>query len=145
MKSTTEVTNEIRRQVADRVDAGISIRVEWFTQEILSQKDQISGDDADFYVSCAAVFIKDTVKRCIGLYEPKTTAPQDRQLVMDGFDYLQKAYTVDRAGERMLVPVQDLTEDEILVRAEELKAIAKGTQKHALELLGYLRAKQAAA
>lgn len=141
MKSTTEVTNEIRRIVSERVDAGVVIRVEWLTQEILAMKDQIEGDDADFYVACGAIYIKDTVKRCVGDYKPKATAVQDAQIVMDGFDYLQKAYTVERDEEIVLVPVSQLTHAEIEARALELEGMARGCIAHAKELRNYLHSR----
>ncbi|WP_423208772.1 hypothetical protein [Paracoccus yeei] len=145
MRSKTDVTSEIRRLVQERVNAGISIRVEWFTQEILSMKCEIEGDDADFYVACAVDFIKETVKRTVGEYAPKASAATDRQIVMDGFDHMQKAYTVNRDGEQVLVPVQHLTDDEIEARAEEYEAMAKGCIAHAKELRAYRRARGAAA
>jgi hypothetical protein len=137
MQSKTEVTSEIRRLVQDRVDSGIAVRVDWFTQEILTLKCEIEGDDTDFYVACAVGFIKDTVKRCIGDYKPKASSVADAQMVMDGFDHMQKAYTVDREGETVLVPVQHLTSVEIEGRAAELEAMAKGCIAHARELRAY--------
>jgi hypothetical protein len=144
MRSKTEVTQEIRRLVTDRVDAGSTIRVNWFTQEILTMKSEIEGEDADFYVACAADFIRDTVKRCIGDYQPKATAT-DAQIVMDGFDHMQKAYTVTRDNEVVLVPVQDLTPDEIEGRAAELEGMARGCIAHARELRAYNQGRVSAA
>lgn len=142
MRSKTDVTTEIRRLVQDRVGAGISIRVEWFTQEILTMKSEIEGDDADFYVACAVDFIKDTVKRTVGEYAPKASSVTDRQIVMDGFDHMQKAYTVTRDGEQVLVPIQLLTDDEIEARALEYEAMARGCVAHAKELRAYRRGRQ---
>lgn len=137
MRSKTDVMNEIRGIVHERVDAGVTIRVEWLTQEILATKSAIEGDDAEFYIACGVDFIKDAVKRCIGSYEPKATASQDAQIVMEGFDYLQKAYTVERDKETVLVPVDGLTPDEIEARALELEAMARGCIAHAKELRNY--------
>lgn len=145
MRSRTDVTTEIRRMVQDRIDAGVSIRVEWFTQEVLHMKPNIDGDDADFYVACAVDFIKETVKNCIGSYAPKAAAVTDRQIVMDGFDYMQKAYTVQRNGEQLLVPVQCLTDEELEARALEYEAMARGCIAHAKELRAYRRSRNAGA
>jgi hypothetical protein len=142
MRSKTDVTREIRSLVQDRIAAGVIVRVDWFTAEILAMKCNVSGEDADFYIACGADVIRDTVKRCIGDYQPQaTTSPQ---LVMDGFDHLQKAYTVDREGERVLVPVDLLTDQEIEARAAELEEMARGCIAHARELRGYSRIRSAA-
>lgn len=142
MRSKTEVTREIRALVQDRIAAGVIVRVDWFTAEILAMKSRIEGEDADFYLACGADVIRDTVKRCIGDYEPQATT--SAQLVMDGFDHLQKAYTVNRDGERVLVPVDLLTDVEIEGRAAELDDMARGCIHHAHELRGYQRARAAA-
>lgn len=58
MKSTTEVTREVRRIVQDRINSGAAVRVEWLTTEILAMKDRIEGEDADFYIACGTDFVK---------------------------------------------------------------------------------------
>ena len=145
MRSKTDVTREIRGMVQDRIEAGVIIRVDWFTTEILSMKDKIEGDDADFYIACGVDFIKESVKRCIGDYKPKAAMIIDAQIVMDGFDHMQKAYTFDRDGEQVLVPVDMLTSDEIEGRARELEAMAKGCISHARELRAYAASRADAA
>ena len=117
--------------------------MEWLTTEILAMKDRIEGDDADFY-RLRWDYIKDTVKRCIGAYAPKAAAATDAQIVMEGFDYMQKAYTVTRADEVVLVPVHLLSDAEIEARALELEAMAKGCIAHARELRAYVSGRIAA-
>lgn len=139
MRSKTDVTAEIRSIVSDRINSGVIVRVEWLTTEILSMKSDIEGEDADFYIACGVDFIKDTVKRVVGDYRPKASATTDAQIVMDGFDHMQRAYTVDRDRETVLVPVHLLSDVEIEGRALELEAMAKGCILHARELREFLR------
>jgi hypothetical protein len=146
MRSKTDVTNEIRKLVGDKVDAGVVVRIEWLTTEILAMKSDFYGDDADFYVACGVDFIKQAVKDSIGAYKPKAEATtRDAQIVMDGFDYMQRAYTVVRDGETVLVPVDQLTGEEIEGRALELEAMARGCIAHAKELRAYGRGRGMAA
>lgn len=140
MKSTTEVTREIRRMVQDKLDSGVAIRVEWLTTEIIASKDQIDGDDADFYIACGVDFIKKTVKRVIGEFEPKTE--QSAQIIMPGFDHLQKAYTVTRNEQVTLVPVTMLTDMELEMRAQEYEAMAKGCLSHAKEIRAFIMGRE---
>lgn len=141
MRSKTDVTAEIRSIVSDRINSGLIVRVEWLTTEILAMKSNIEGEDADFYIACGVDFIKDTVKRVVGDYRPKASAVTDAQIVMDGFDHMQRAYTVEREGETVLVPVYLLSEAEIEGRAVELEAMAKGCIAHARELRAFQRAR----
>jgi len=144
MRSTTDVTREIRAIIDSRIASGVAVRVEWLTTEILAAKSQIDGEDADFYVACAVDFIKGTVKRCIGAYAPKAGAATDPQIVMDGFDHMQRAYTVPRDGETVLVPVHLLSDEELEARAAEYEAMAIGCVAHAKELRAYRRGRAAA-
>ena len=137
MRSKTDVTHEIRKIVTDRLNAGLIIRAEWLTTEILAMKADIDGEDADFYVACAVDFIRDTTKRCIGDYAPKASAKTDAQILMQGFDYMQRAYTVERDDEICVVPVQLLTDEEIEGRAIDLESMARGCIAHAKELRAY--------
>lgn len=144
MRSKTDVTSEIRGIVSDRINSGVIVRVEWLTTEILALKHRITGDDADFYIACGVDFIKDTVKRVVGDYRPKASAVTDAQIVMDGFDHMQRAYTVTRDDEIVLVPVNLLSDDEIETRALELEGMARGCIAHARELRAF-KAERAAA
>ena len=136
MKSTTEVTREIRRIIQDKLDAGLSVRVEWLTTEIIASKDQIDGEDADFYIACGVDFIKNAVKRVIGEFKPKPD--QNAQIIMPGFDHLQKAYTVMRDEQVTLVPVTMLTDPELEARAQEYEAMAAGCTAHADEIRTFI-------
>jgi len=144
MRSTADVNREIRRIVGARVEAGMIVRVEWLTHEILALKSNIEGEDAAFYVACGVKFIRDAVRDCVGAYKPKPTAEPDVQIVMEGFDYMQRAYTVSRESEVLLVPVDQMTDTEIEARAVELEAMARGCITHARELRNYAAMRQAA-
>jgi hypothetical protein len=52
---------------------------------------------------------------------------------------MQRAYTVDRDRETVLVPVHLLSDAEIEGRALELESMAKGCILHARELREFLR------
>lgn len=143
MKSTTEVTREIRKIVQERIDAGAIVLVEWMTTEILSQKSDIEGDDADFYLACGADFVKKCVKRVVGEFEPKSAT--NETLLFDGFDHLQKAYTVVREEQVVLVPVTLLSDAELEGRALEMEAMAKGCLSHAKEIRAFVMGRDKAA
>ncbi|MCP4542388.1 MAG: hypothetical protein GY832_35140 [Chloroflexi bacterium] len=136
MQSRKDVTREICKIVQDHIDAGLLVRVEWLTTEIIAMKDKIEGDDADFYVTCGIDFIKTTVKHVIGGYAPKPKT--DQQLIMDGFYHLQKAYTVERDGEITLVPVTMLGDSELKARAIEYETMSKGCLAHAMEIRSFI-------
>ena len=138
------VASEVRRFIADKVASGQTIVVEWLTNEIISAKSAIEGADAAFYRTCAFSHVKEIVKRSIGKYD-KREPETDRQIVMDGFEHLQIAYTVERQGDVVLVPVNQLTDHELLARAREYDEMARGCRSHAREIRDYVRERSEAA
>ena len=141
--SDTSVTSQVRKFIADKVSRGEIIVVDWLTNEIISNKASIQGDDEPFYRVCAYIHVKDVVKRCIGKYDVKPIT--DSQLTLDGFEHLQVAYTVTRADQIVLVPVNQLSDRELLGRADEYEQMAKGCRAHAREIRSYIASRSVAA
>jgi hypothetical protein len=131
------IYSEVRKHIADKVAQGEVVVVDWMTHEIVAKHSDISGDDTEFYRVCAYSEIKRTVSKCIGKYNAKPET--DDQLVLDGFEYVQVAYTVQRNGRVELVPVDQLTDWEIESRAREYEAMAIGCRAHARELRAFAR------
>ena len=137
MTKTESVYREVAEFVRKKTDDGAIVQVDWLATEFLGRKDQIDWDDAPFYTVCAHHHIREIAKQCIGKYKPK---PQtDNQIVLLGFEHLQKAYPVERSGERLLVPVHLLTDDELEARALEYEDMAKGCIAHAKEIRSFVR------
>ena len=140
---TDSIFTEVRDFIQSRLDAGIILRADWVTAEILASKTEPECEDADFYLLCARDKIADVVRRCLGKFKPATET--DDQLRLPGFDHLQKAYPVERGGESLLVPVDLLTVEELEARAAEYDAMASGCRAHARELREFARRASVAA
>lgn len=134
--------SEVREYIQDQLSAGVIIRAEWVTAGILHAKAEPECEDADFYLLCARAHLAEIVKRCIGKYKAATVT--DDQLVLPGFDHLQRGYQVERENVRLLVPTDLLTDDEIEARASEYEAMAAGCRAHARELRDFLERRKAA-
>lgn len=141
-KDIKDIQSLIARLVADKIDAGHVVNMQWATKEILDTYCDIEGRDVDFYLITAKFYIADLVKRCIKKYEtPGQTA--SGQIVMDGFEHLQKAYPVDRGEGREIVPVSQLSDAELEDRAADYEKMAAGCKKHALEIRQYINSRSA--
>lgn len=92
--SETSIYPEVRKLIADKIDRGDVVVIDWLTHEIISSKAGIEGPDVEFYRVCAFTHVKDVVKRCVGKYDAKPST--DRQLVLSGFEHLQVAYSLMR-------------------------------------------------
>lgn len=56
------------------------------------------------------------------------------QLVLDGFEKLQKYYMVTRDDERVGVHIYDMSKEELLQKKQELRAMRKGLEIHEDEI-----------
>lgn len=133
---------EVRKFIQDRIDAGVILRAEWVTAEILGSKSDPECDDADFYLICARNHIAEVVKKCIGKYQSK---PVSDAPVLKGFEHMQSGYLVEREGVRVLVPTDMLTDAELLARADEYDAMAVGCRAHAREIRDFVERRALAA
>jgi hypothetical protein len=134
--SESSISTEVRKFIADKIDNGETIVVAWLANEFVSSKSGIEGDDVEFYRDCAILQLKGIVRACVGTYDAKPVV--DAQLTLDGFEYLQCAYSVTRADQVVLVPVKQLSDSELLGRADEYDLMAKGCRAHAREIRSYI-------
>lgn len=135
----SDVSKEVRKIIADKIASGETIVVDWLAHEIVAGKSAIDGDDAPFYRVCAYTHVRDVVKRCVGKYDVKPTT--DEQLILAGFEHLQVAYSVCRGDQTVLVPVDQLSDRELLDRAAEYELMARGCRAHAAEIRSYVQAR----
>jgi hypothetical protein len=136
------IYTECKKFVHDRVEAGVITRTDWMTSEYLGTKDRVEGDDLPFYRVCAIAHVNEVMKQVVGKYDSKKERA-DSQLVFPGFSHMQKAYTVQRDGIRLLVPVSLLTDEEIEARAAQYDEMAQGCRDHARELREFKSARGA--
>lgn len=134
------IHSEIRKLIADCVQRGEARTVASYVDIVMADHSAIEGDDADFYLVCTRARIKDIVSKTIGKFQPKAQA-SDRQLVLDGFEHLQVAYTFERGGETILIPVNQCSDIELLRRAAEYDDMANGCRAHSRELREYVEAR----
>lgn len=130
--------------VSNKIDAGQVVNQEWTVTEILNTYNDISGDDVDFYIIAARHWVNNEVKSVIGKFDPEI-GKDNSQLVLDGFEYLQKAYPVLRGAVRQLVPVEQITDDEWELKAFEYEKMGDGCYAHAAEMRRYKNSRKQSA
>lgn len=138
------IQSEVRKLVADCVERGEVHPVNYYVDIVMANHPAIEGDDADFYLICARHRVKEIVSVTIGKFKPRKDA-SNRQLVLDGFEHLQIAYTFVRRGQTFLVPLDQCTDLELEMRAREYEEMAAGCRSHARELREYISARTATA
>ena len=138
MFSEKELTAEVAELVRRGLLEGRTVQTSWLANAVISRHELIEGDDKDFYVLCAWSHVRVIVRQVLRRYKAEPEAKTDPQIVMPGFERLQRGYLVDREKESVLVPTDQLTDAELNAKANEYGRMAEGCRLHALELRRYM-------
>lgn len=122
--------------VAEKIDGGEVVRMQWAVQEILNNFPEVQGGDLDFYLLCARETTTRIVKKVIDLYDKPGI--DGEQMLLDGYEFLRAAYSVPRDGERQVVPIYLIDDRDLLERAAEFEKQADSLRRHATELRQYV-------
>jgi hypothetical protein len=134
--SDSELKEAVRNITTAKIESGQEVRVNWAVMEIINEQ---GIPESAFYVLCAREHVYRIVKSVVDKHENGDESEKDDlQLHLEGFQYLRKAYTVDREGERALVPIDQISADELLARAAEFERQSKSLRAHAEEIKLYV-------
>jgi hypothetical protein len=132
-----DVSAEIERQIEKHMADGAVLDPVWLTQAIMAQHGEVDGADASFHLCCAREHVRAEVRRRFNRFKLTPETHSDPQLVLPGFDKLQRYYATERDGEARIVPIEMLSVAEIEAKAGELEAMGRGCFAHADELRQY--------
>lgn len=141
----TDLEREVRAIIRERIDKGQSTAADWLAEAVVSRHARISGDDKEWYQVCAYAHIRSIVRRCVNRYKQSPSLENDPQMKLEGFEHLQKAYLVERKNKQVIVPIHNLTTDEIDCKIDELRRMGTGCFAHADELSHYKKDRRAIA
>lgn len=141
MSAFDAIRKQITSFIANKVGRDEIINMDILVHEIVQSRSGIVGPDADFYRVCTYQKVHEVAKTCVAKYNAEDQP--SRQIALPGFEHLQVAYPVARNGVKLLVPINRMTDEEIMERAEEYDAMAKGCRDHARELRGYITKRSA--
>lgn len=116
----------------------------WIVQEIMRSHGESFADD--FGRACGYEAVEKRVRHVLNRMkeDPQAAAEPDPQTVLPGFERLQKRYCVMCDGEPTVVPTHLIDDESLLERAEELRRMAAGCNKHADEIVAYVNERRAA-
>jgi hypothetical protein len=127
--------------ISSKIANGETVQMDWAVQEIIGGRGEIAGRGVPFYELCAREYVYEVVKREVARYDETDTNEVPEQMVFEGYEHLRVAYTVLRDGGRVLVPLADLSDDELKARGEEFRVQAIGLNEHAREIDRYVAAR----
>lgn len=135
---------EVSEIVKSKIEAGQVVVQPWLVQHVIQSHSEIQGGDSDFYLLCAHGYLPHVVKNVLRHWkdDPAKQRERDAQMVLDGFERLQRAYLVRRDDDSVLVPINQLTYDEGMAKVREYERMAAGCKLHSEELRRYFAGRQ---
>jgi hypothetical protein len=144
MYSQKDLDLEITKLIDAAIDHGEIVAARWLTQTILAEHSAIEGDDTPFYNLCAYEHVRESVRKVTRRYKTELRTDADMQIVMEGFERLQVAYSVDQDGDQFIVPTVRCTRSQMVAKSRELQRMMDGCAQHLREMLRYIEQRDAA-
>jgi len=146
MYSMNDLTVEIE-QIIEAFEQTNERRLhpEYITNAVIDRHPDVSGADAEFYRVMSRAQVREAVRSRLNAFKAKAEAEADRQLVMQGFERLQRRYLVNEDGTQVAVKVEHMTSKQRQSKVAELRAMGQGCFQHADELERFDRDLAAAA
>lgn len=133
------IRSEMHKIAQERIDAGEVTSLDHIVITVLDTRNNIEGDDAEFYRVHTFDALKRIAKSVVRKYAPTDTTADE--LLLPGFKHLCQAYSMMRDGDAAIVPVDLCSDEELIARAVQLDDMAKGCVAHASEIREYVLAR----
>lgn len=145
MYTMADLSREIAQEMESRIFKRETLNRDWIVQAILAKHSDVAGDDVDFHLCASRKTVENAVRQQINRFDVKAEVTPDRQLVLDGFERLQRYYAFEERGVQVAVPVEDMTDAQLEAKEVELMAMGAGCYQHADEIRRYRDQRRAAA
>jgi hypothetical protein len=129
------VKSEVNRIIDEVLERDQPALPAWIIQELITRHADVHGEDAAWHVTNSRAHLANVVRGCVNATKGGASTPD--QLLLPGHEYLQLAYCTMRNDEPCIVPIGQMSGDEIEAKATELEGMSAGCLKHAGELRRY--------
>lgn len=132
--------DRLRTEIHAALDSLATEQKPWVAQWIAnaicnSHADGLADNDhKEFWRHCAYMNCRDEVRRCINMRAGDQPEQEGEQIKLFGWQHLHAYYVVNRDGEDIGVPINDLTDEEMEAKAESYRKMAATCYAHAEEL-----------
>lgn len=144
MYTPAQLTQEIEAVIKEMDDLKTSkLNPDWITNEVIKRHPDIEGADADFWQCTGRADVRNKVRARLNKYKVSDDLSPDPQLLLDGFERVQQRYLISEGEVQVAIRIEDCTDEQILAKYNELRAMGDGCYQHADELMRYLQARKA--
>lgn len=132
MYSIEDLTNEINAAITGLLGNGL-ISARWVTQQVINNHPVEDGHAK----LCQYHYTRSIVGKCMAKAEKKSARMRNEEQIEflgHEFTYVQDAYVVQRDDDDVMVALSDMTQSEILQKAQVLLRESQAKKAHAEEL-----------
>lgn len=129
----SEVTAEIRAVLESDLDTR---NLSTVAMRVLNNHPKVAGTDADFHLCCSFRAVRNEVSRLLNQRKLDPQAREDTPMQFE-FEHLKAGYNIERDHQQLHLPLEQLTFDELLLKAEEYDAMSSSLRAEAAELRRY--------
>lgn len=143
---------QVRQEICAKVDALAAVakplHPAWITQDICQGHIgglQAGSEDADFWRQGGYHAVRAEVGQYLRkYYSPDSEPDEDEgQRTLPGFEYVQTHYIVERGGDELAIPTDDLTDTELDSIIARIRATGVALFAHANDLDRFKRSRSA--
>jgi len=131
--------NEEVERIHGELSTNAVVPKSWLAQAVVLRHQNVSGGDADFAIWAMGQAINRAIEAFFRRIKASEEAADDPQMILPGYERLQRRYLVTRGGEVASVPVQLVTDEEFRLKISEMNNMQEGLEKHKLEILRFMR------
>ncbi|MFP4895779.1 hypothetical protein [Paraburkholderia sp. EG304] len=137
-------SNDLNREIDEVIVLTVGKKhPDWITEAVMQRHVALEGEECEFYLVCSRGYVRSMVGKRLGRAKLSTSIVPDEQLVLPGFTRVQKEYLIEEDGTTVSVPIEDMTDEQIIEKEAELTAMGTGCFEHAAELQRYRLARAA--
>lgn len=135
---------EVSSLIDELIEQKAVINPDSVTSEICANHRNELNGDAPFSTFNNHSNVRREVRRVMSKKMEIPTSAEGEQLTIEGHKYVQRYYSIQRVGQQIGIPVEEMTSEEIESKAEELIKMGKACFAHAKELKRYFVSKSIA-
>ncbi len=135
----TDVLNEAMELIRKQLQEKKTAPAEMIAAAIVDRRQTPNGTDREWFVYCTYGYVRSVVRRAVRAFKGKPEEESGQQFLptLEGFDYVQEGYTVDRGDKQIVVPTNQMTDLEIDGKVLFLETMSDTCRAHAEELRRY--------
>lgn len=143
MYTIKDLDKEITDTKAGWAGANNGVPKGWLVNAVMSKHANVTGDDSDFALCGSRYAVERRVEAHFREIKENEENPTNPQLILPGYEKLQKEYIVERNDEQVAISIWDMTDEEIDWKADQHRAMGRGHFAHADELIRFKESRKA--